>query len=82
MAHDAGVIRSSGNDVSKSEFVNVDDKPSSTEQGVGLDSQTRTRRLFSFAQLFAFSLTYMAVWEGMCTYASPHGPALWKRTRR
>lgn len=31
-----------------------------------LEKQTRTRRLFSGAQLFAFSLTYMAVWEGMC----------------
>lgn len=30
-------------------------------------NQTRTRRVFSFSQLFAFSLTYMALWEGMCT---------------
>jgi hypothetical protein len=35
--------------------------------GGSLYSQTRTRRLFSFSQLFAFSLTYMALWEGMCT---------------
>ena len=27
------------------------------------DSQTRTRRLFSMSQLFAFSLTYMGTWE-------------------
>jgi choline transport protein len=32
--------------------------------------QTRTRRLFSFSQLFAFSLTYMALWEGMCTFVT------------
>lgn len=31
-----------------------------------MEKQTRTRRLFSGAQLFAFSLTYMSVWEGMC----------------
>lgn len=31
------------------------------------EHQIRTRRLFSASQLFAFSLTYMAVWEGMCT---------------
>ncbi|KAF4460891.1 GABA permease [Fusarium albosuccineum] len=30
-------------------------------------NQTRTRKVFSFSQLFAFSLTYMALWEGMCT---------------
>lgn len=34
---------------------------------VAIEHQTRTRRLFSSSQLFAFSLTYMAVWEGMCT---------------
>lgn len=28
---------------------------------------TRTRKVFSFSQLFAFSLTYMALWEGMCS---------------
>ncbi|KAK7966276.1 uncharacterized protein PG986_000553 [Apiospora aurea] len=27
-------------------------------------NQTRTRRLFSMSQLFAFSLTYMGTWEG------------------
>ena len=30
----------------------------------GVHSQTRTRRLFSMSQLFAFSLTYMGTWEG------------------
>lgn len=32
-----------------------------------LDSQVRIRRLFSFTQIFMFSLTYMGLWEGMCT---------------
>lgn len=42
----------------------VSDKPVDAE---AFEDQTRTRRLFSTSQLFAFSLTYMAVWEGMCT---------------
>lgn len=33
-----------------------------------IDSQTRVRRLFSTTQIFIFSLTYMGLWEGMCTY--------------
>ncbi|EMR65328.1 putative amino acid permease protein [Eutypa lata UCREL1] len=37
---------------------------SSVSDGRALDSQTRTRRLFSFLPLFCFSLTYMSVWEG------------------
>lgn len=37
------------------------------ENDTGAYSQTRTRKLFSFSQLFAFSLTYMSLWEGMCT---------------
>ncbi|KAF2838116.1 amino acid transporter [Patellaria atrata CBS 101060] len=32
-----------------------------------IESQTRVRRLFNFIQLFAFSLTFMSSWEGMCT---------------
>lgn len=40
-------------------------------------NQTRTRKLFSFSQLFAFSLTYMALWEGMCTWVfSPSATAI------
>jgi hypothetical protein len=31
----------------------------------------QAQRLFGFAQIFAFSLTFMSTWEGMCTYASP-----------
>ncbi|KAI8316095.1 hypothetical protein K4K61_011126 [Colletotrichum sp. SAR11_59] len=44
-------------------------KINTTESTHGPDvyNQTRTRRVFSFSQLFAFSLTYMALWEGMCT---------------
>lgn len=37
------------------------------ENGENLDSVTRIRRLFSFAQIFAFSLTFMSTWEGMNT---------------
>lgn len=32
-----------------------------------IDSQVRIRQLFSFSQIFMFSLTYMGLWEGMCT---------------
>lgn len=38
-----------------------------SKHGSEVYNQTRTRRVFSFSQLFAFSLTYMALWEGMCT---------------
>lgn len=38
-----------------------------SKHGSDVYNQTRTRRVFSFSQLFAFSLTYMALWEGMCT---------------
>lgn len=31
-----------------------------------VEVQTRTRRLFSTSQLFAYSLTYMSVWEALC----------------
>lgn len=31
---------------------------------------TTPQRLFGFAQIFAFSLTFMSTWEGMCTYGS------------
>lgn len=35
--------------------------------GESLESITKIRRLFSFSQLFAFSLTFMSTWEGMNT---------------
>lgn len=37
------------------------------EAPAGIDTQVRIRRLFSFTQIFMFSLTYMGLWEGMCT---------------
>ncbi|OAG37287.1 hypothetical protein AYO21_08472 [Fonsecaea monophora] len=35
--------------------------------GQTIESVTRVRRLFSFSQIFAFSLTFMSTWEGMNT---------------
>jgi hypothetical protein len=40
-----------------------------------------SQRLFGFAQIFAFSLTFMSTWEGMCSYDAsspflPHGSVL------
>jgi choline transport protein len=46
--------------------VTVDASARSAEES-GIYSVTRTRKVFSGSQLFAFSLTYMALWEGMCT---------------
>ncbi|KAK6832880.1 hypothetical protein PG995_012657 [Apiospora arundinis] len=47
---------------------NGNDKDKSSHGSSGADeavhNQTRTRRLFSMSQLFAFSLTYMGTWEG------------------
>jgi hypothetical protein len=70
MAHDATELGPARNDDLKTDVLEHADKPTSAEQAVAVENQTRTRRLFSFAQLFAFSLTYMAVWEGMCTYVT------------
>lgn len=39
------------------------DKP--PENASILEKQTRTRRLFSSAQLFCFSLIYLVTWMGM-----------------
>lgn len=33
-----------------------------------LEKQTRTRRLFSTAQIFCFSLVYFGTWSGMGAY--------------
>ncbi|WZH45495.1 amino acid/polyamine transporter I [Fusarium acuminatum] len=44
--------------------VDASARPTNT---TNIDSVTRTRKVFSFSQLFAFSLTYMALWEGMCS---------------
>lgn len=36
------------------------------EEEAILERTTRVRRVFSFAQFFAFSLAYMGSWEGVC----------------
>ncbi|KAM5344334.1 hypothetical protein ACJ41O_012871 [Fusarium nematophilum] len=61
MSHDSIEMQPAGKGI-----VSVDAtvKP---EENSSVYNQTRTRRVFSFSQLFAFSLTYMALWEGMCT---------------
>ena len=39
-------------------------------EDVLLNSPTNiVQRLFSFGQIFAFSLTFMSTWEVMCKYA-------------
>lgn len=49
--------------------VNVSDRGRSTaEDNVVLEQQTRTRRLFSTSQLFAYSLTNLSVWEAIVGY--------------
>ncbi|KAK8038351.1 7-keto 8-aminopelargonic acid transporter [Apiospora phragmitis] len=40
------------------------DKSNGSVADEAVHNQTRTRRLFSMSQLFAFSLTYMGTWEG------------------
>lgn len=52
--------------VDESTYVRVDEKHHSSVPAT-IDSQVRIRRLFSFTQIFMFSLTYMGLWEGMCT---------------
>ncbi|KAK7409672.1 hypothetical protein QQX98_008187 [Neonectria punicea] len=47
--------------------VTVDATTKTGDGNSSVYNQTRTRRVFSFSQLFAFSLTYMSLWEGMCT---------------
>ncbi|KAI0016392.1 amino acid permease [Xylariomycetidae sp. FL0641] len=54
----------------------VVEKHGKTGTSSRLERQTRTRRLFSFSQLFAFSLTYMALWQGVfvnCYFALYNG---------
>ena len=41
------------------------ERESSPNVSEGLDQILRVRKLFSGAQIFAFSLTYMSVWESM-----------------
>ena len=40
-------------------------RETSPKVGEGLHSILRVRKLFSSAQIFAFSLTYMSIWESM-----------------
>ena len=42
-------------------------RPAGEENGRNLEEIVKIRRLFSFPQLFAFSLTFMSTWEGMNT---------------
>lgn len=41
-------------------------KRDGAEEDAILERTTRVRRVFSFAQFFAFSLAYMGAWEGVC----------------
>ena len=56
-------IETSVNDVRKEPGATSLDEP----RGESLESIVKIRRLFSFSQLFAFSLTFMSTWEGMNT---------------
>lgn len=50
----------------KKENTNVSIKRDGAEEEAILERTTRVRRVFSFAQFFAFSLAYMGAWEGVC----------------
>lgn len=41
-------------------------EPIRTDEKVQLEKAVGVRRVFSYAQFFAFSLAYMGVWEGVC----------------
>ncbi|ROW16412.1 hypothetical protein VPNG_02830 [Cytospora leucostoma] len=45
--------------------VSARDRSVTADDNVVLEQQTRTRRLFSTSQLFAYSMTQMAVWEAI-----------------
>ena len=51
----------------KAEYGSKQRMPLIGANGENLVSVTRIRRLFSFPQIFAFSLTFMSTWEGMNT---------------
>lgn len=67
MAHEKDVEMRSRSTGANKTSVGAVDKAADFDGVAAFEHQTRTRRLFSASQLFAFSLTYMAVWEGMCT---------------
>lgn len=57
----------SGSDNTKQkEHTDVSIKRDGAEEEAILERTTRVRRVFSFAQFFAFSLAYMGAWEGVC----------------
>ncbi|KAF7561260.1 hypothetical protein G7046_g2888 [Stylonectria norvegica] len=65
MAHHGGIeLRPA---TGKETQTNVDITAKHDDAASEVYNQTRTKKVFSFSQLFAFSLTYMALWEGMCT---------------
>ncbi|KAK7934869.1 hypothetical protein PG985_000364 [Apiospora marii] len=69
-ARDDGSNNTKGKDASSTSVNAVTDHSNSHDKSGGsladeaVHNQTRTRRLFSMSQLFAFSLTYMGTWEG------------------
>lgn len=50
----------------RKEHHDVSIKREGAEEEAILERTTRVRRVFSFAQFFAFSLAYMGAWEGVC----------------
>ncbi|KAK8008149.1 hypothetical protein PG991_010700 [Apiospora marii] len=56
-------VDDNSNDDGKSPTPSASHTHSHSHPYLSTDSQTRTRRLFSMSQLFAFSLTYMGTWE-------------------
>ncbi|WXC59823.1 hypothetical protein SNK03_005680 [Fusarium graminearum] len=66
MSHDSNSIELEPSGKQQAIPVSVDASARPAEES-GIYSVTRTRKVFSFSQLFAFSLTYMALWEGMCS---------------
>jgi len=48
------------------EPLSVSAAPTYTADDVQLEKTVHVRRVFSYAQFFAFSLAYMGVWEGVC----------------
>lgn len=55
----------SSNDGKKTGAQTSEVQRDASPQNDGLETILRVRKLFSGAQIFAFSLTYMSVWESM-----------------
>lgn len=62
---DVGAVRRTSKEAAS---VDVSDRdlPAAFSVDATIEAQTRTKRLFSSSQLFAYSLTYMSVWEALC----------------